>query len=62
MRPDDWSDLKQRGDALIAQARRNRERYERITDTMRASEQEQIEDDYLAAIGYEAPEPAELEP
>lgn len=57
-----WQALKDRGDDLIAQARRNREHYQRITESMRASEQEALEDAYLAAIGYEADEPQELEP
>lgn len=56
MSPDKWEALKQRGDALRQTARYNRQRFLGITEAMRASHQDALEEDYLEAMREEESE------
>lgn len=53
MSPDKWEALKQRGDALRETARYNRQRFLGITEEMRASHQDALEEDFIAEMREE---------
>ncbi len=56
MNPYDWQQLKNRGDALRAVARSNRQKFLGITEAMRASHQDDLEQDYIEAMREEESE------